>query len=173
MDALSLTFFAKRRGALRPHEERLRPGRLGMFTGTVGEYRGELQLTHPDYQLVGVDVDADPGHPERQLVFVGQSGLGLPDEEYYRLPDHEDLRALYLAHIRKSFDLAGVADADGQATMAFDELEVAFVKSAIFIICDLASELFKLRRRLLSTREKHSGRLVEGSTLECLAELAE
>jgi ATP-dependent DNA helicase RecG len=54
---LSLTFFGKRRGALRPHEDRLRPGRVGLFTGTVGEYRGALQLTHPDYQLVGADVE--------------------------------------------------------------------------------------------------------------------
>ncbi len=50
---LSLTFFAKRRGALRQHEDRLRPGRAGLFTGTVSEYRGSLQLTHPDYQLIG------------------------------------------------------------------------------------------------------------------------
>ena len=50
---LSLTFFAKRRGALRVHEDRLKPGRAGLFTGTVSEYRGTLQLTHPDYQLIG------------------------------------------------------------------------------------------------------------------------
>ena len=56
---LSLTFFAKRRGALRPHEDRLRPGRVGLFTGTVGEYRGALQLTHPDYQLVGDGADEE------------------------------------------------------------------------------------------------------------------
>ncbi|NTW39440.1 MAG: ATP-dependent DNA helicase RecG [Cellulomonadaceae bacterium] len=55
--SLSLTFFAKRRGALRVHEDKLRPGRVGLFTGTVGSYRGELQLTHPDYQVVGVDAD--------------------------------------------------------------------------------------------------------------------
>ena len=54
---LSLTFFAKRRGALSLHEAKLRPGRVAMFTGTVGLYRGELQLTHPDYQVVGVDAD--------------------------------------------------------------------------------------------------------------------
>ena len=54
---LSLTFFAKRRGALSLHEAKLRPGRVAMFTGTVGIYRGELQLTHPDYQVVGVDAD--------------------------------------------------------------------------------------------------------------------
>lgn len=54
---LSLTFFAKRSGALRAHEARLVPGKVGLFTGTVGAYRGELQLTHPDYQIVGVDAD--------------------------------------------------------------------------------------------------------------------
>jgi len=54
---LSLTFFGKHPGSLRVHESRLRPGRLGMFTGTVRLYRGTVQLTHPDYQLVGAEVD--------------------------------------------------------------------------------------------------------------------
>lgn len=54
---LSLTFFAKRQGVLRHHEDRLRPGRMGLFTGVVGEYRGTRQLTHPDYLIVGVDTD--------------------------------------------------------------------------------------------------------------------
>ncbi|AEG44822.1 ATP-dependent DNA helicase RecG [Isoptericola variabilis] len=54
---LQLTFFAKRPGALRPHEDKLRPGRVGLFTGVVSAYRGQRQLTHPDYVLVGVDAD--------------------------------------------------------------------------------------------------------------------
>lgn len=54
---LNLTFFSKGPGALRVHEDRLRPGAVGLFTGTVGEYRGERQLTHPDYVLVGADAD--------------------------------------------------------------------------------------------------------------------
>ncbi|SEI99760.1 ATP-dependent DNA helicase RecG [Demequina mangrovi] len=54
-DSLQLTFFAKRAGVLRMHEDKLRPGRRGLFTGTVGDYRGRRQLTHPDYVLVGVD----------------------------------------------------------------------------------------------------------------------
>lgn len=59
-DSLRLTFFAKRQGVLRMHEDKLRAGRTGLFTGTVGEYRGERQLTHPDYLIVGVDAaDAD------------------------------------------------------------------------------------------------------------------
>ncbi|MFD1504681.1 ATP-dependent DNA helicase RecG [Georgenia yuyongxinii] len=49
-DHLTLTFFGKSAGTLSFHERRLRPGITGMFTGTVGEYRGTLQLTHPDYE---------------------------------------------------------------------------------------------------------------------------
>lgn len=56
-DRLSLTFFAKHPGALRTHESRLKPGRAGLFTGVVSEYRDERQLTHPDYLLPGVDVE--------------------------------------------------------------------------------------------------------------------
>ncbi|MFV0287134.1 MAG: ATP-dependent DNA helicase RecG, partial [Demequina sp.] len=42
--SLQLTFFAKRAGVLRMHEDKLRAGRTGLFTGTVGEYRGRRQL---------------------------------------------------------------------------------------------------------------------------------
>ncbi|WP_123308929.1 ATP-dependent DNA helicase RecG [Cellulomonas sp. PhB143] len=54
---LSLTFFAKSPGVLRHHEDRLKPGRMGLFTGVVGQYRGERQLTHPDYLIIGVDAE--------------------------------------------------------------------------------------------------------------------
>jgi ATP-dependent DNA helicase RecG len=43
---LSLTFFNQ------PfRKEELRPGVRGIFAGKIGEYRGSLQLTHPDYEL--------------------------------------------------------------------------------------------------------------------------
>ncbi|MBF0722418.1 ATP-dependent DNA helicase RecG [Sanguibacter inulinus] len=68
-DRLSLTFFAKHKGALRTHEARLKPGRTGLFTGVVSEYRNERQLTHPDYLLHGVDVDsAEAGLVEASLL---------------------------------------------------------------------------------------------------------
>lgn len=54
---LSLTFFAKHANRLRHHESRLLPGRVGLFTGTVGRYRGNAQLVHPDYTIIGVDAD--------------------------------------------------------------------------------------------------------------------
>ncbi|RPF20461.1 ATP-dependent DNA helicase RecG [Myceligenerans xiligouense] len=52
---LSLTFFGKHRGSLYAHEQRLVPGSTGLFTGTVGLYRGERQLTHPAFMMMGED----------------------------------------------------------------------------------------------------------------------
>nr|WP_311836281.1 ATP-dependent DNA helicase RecG [Cellulomonas fimi] len=66
---LHLTFFGKGPRALTHHEQKLRPGRVGLFTGVVGAYQGTLQLTHPDYKIIGVDVDdeaealAEAGRP--------------------------------------------------------------------------------------------------------------
>ena len=62
---LALTFFAKRPGVLRMHEDKLRAGRMGLFTGTVGEYRGAIQLTHPDYVIVGVDAEDEASARDR------------------------------------------------------------------------------------------------------------
>ncbi len=50
---LKLTFFNQ---AWRANE--LRPGVRGIFAGKVGDYRGTLQLAHPDYELF--EEDADP-----------------------------------------------------------------------------------------------------------------
>ncbi|PWB97100.1 ATP-dependent DNA helicase RecG [Salinibacterium hongtaonis] len=52
---LSLTFFNQ---AWRAKE--LRPGTRGIFAGKVGDYRGQLQLAHPDYELFDADA-ADAG----------------------------------------------------------------------------------------------------------------
>ena len=71
-----------------------------------------------------IDRDADPGDPARYVVFFGQGGIGLPDEEYYRLDQHAEIRQQYLAHIERSLGLAGIEDAAGQARAAFD-LETA------------------------------------------------
>jgi ATP-dependent DNA helicase RecG len=56
---LSLTFFGKHRGSLYNHEKRLVPGAKGLFTGTVGLYRGSRQLTHPDFTLMGEESELD------------------------------------------------------------------------------------------------------------------
>ncbi len=47
--------------------------------------------------------------PTRYIIYVTQSGLGLPDREYYFKDDEgsADIRAKYIAHIEKMFGLAG------------------------------------------------------------------
>ena len=42
--------------------------------------------------LVGVDTESDPGDPNRYVMFAGQGGIGLPDEEYYRLESYAEIR---------------------------------------------------------------------------------
>ncbi|MDO5618206.1 M13 family metallopeptidase [Kocuria sp.] len=74
--------------------------------------------------ILGVDTDADPGDPTRNLVFVGQAGLGLPDEEYYREDSHAQIREQYRRHVQRMFEHAGFPDAADQAERVFD-LETA------------------------------------------------
>jgi ATP-dependent DNA helicase RecG len=52
-DRLDLTFFNASR-----LKHVLRPGRRGLFSGTVGRYRGRAQLTHPELHLLDSDDDA-------------------------------------------------------------------------------------------------------------------
>ena len=70
--------------------------------------------------LVGIETESDPGNPNRYVMFAGQGGLGLPDEEYYRLDTYTEIRAKYQDHIAASFELAGVDDPAGQAQRVLD-----------------------------------------------------
>ena len=56
-DELLLTFFAKHEGALTGYRKRLAPGAVGLFTGTVSDYRGRRQLLHPDFEMLDEDAD--------------------------------------------------------------------------------------------------------------------
>jgi putative endopeptidase len=76
--------------------------------------------------LLGLQAEPDPGNPNRYVIFVGQGGLGLPDEEYYRLDEYAEIRTQYLTHVAASFALAGIDDAEAQAQQVFDlETEIA------------------------------------------------
>jgi putative endopeptidase len=61
---------------------------------------------------VGVYVDTDSKNSTRYLVHVNQSGLGLPDESYYRDEQHAELLGAYPDHIAGMFALVygGAAD---------------------------------------------------------------
>jgi putative endopeptidase len=76
--------------------------------------------------LVALQAEPDPGDPNRYVMFAGQGGLGLPDEEYYRLDGYAEIRAQYQAHVAASFALAGIEDSQAQAQQVFDlETEIA------------------------------------------------
>jgi len=55
---------------------------------------------------------ADFKNPKLYMIYAAQSGLGLPDREYYFKEDETsvELRAKYVEHIEKMFALAGFSD---------------------------------------------------------------
>lgn len=53
----------------------------------------------------------DAGNPERILLYIGQGGLGLPDESYYREEKFATIVDAYGDYIAKLFNLAGIPDA--------------------------------------------------------------
>ncbi len=65
--------------------------------------------------LFDTEAESDPGDPRRYVLFVAQGGLGLPDESYYREDKHADVRAAYVAHVRRTLELAGLDAAAEQA----------------------------------------------------------
>ena len=65
--------------------------------------------------LLDLEAESDPGDPTRYLMFLGQGGIGLPDEAYYREDDYAEIRAAYQKHVAATLALAGFADAEAQA----------------------------------------------------------
>lgn len=65
----------------------------------------------------GLTQFADLRNPEYYGVYALQSGLGLPDREYYFNEDANsaELRQKYREHVAKMLDLAGVANAEASA----------------------------------------------------------
>jgi len=64
-------------------------------------------------------VDNDAKDPERYVVYLYQSGLGLPDESYYREEQHAETLAAYRPHVAQMLLLGGwsasAEDADDDA----------------------------------------------------------
>ncbi|TQM09003.1 M13 family metallopeptidase [Pseudonocardia kunmingensis] len=74
--------------------------------------------------LAAAFVSTDPKNAERYLVQLEQSGLGLPDESYYREDAHAETRAAYVAHLARLAELVGLPDPAGLADRVM-ELETA------------------------------------------------
>ncbi|MGQ4597876.1 M13-type metalloendopeptidase [Nocardia sp. R6R-6] len=66
---------------------------------------GRLQRTGVG-GAVAIFIDTDDKNSSRYLVHATQSGIGLPDESYYRQDEFAEIRAKYIAHINRIFALA-------------------------------------------------------------------
>ncbi|MDF8264599.1 M13 family metallopeptidase [Luteipulveratus flavus] len=86
---------------------------------------GELQRTGVS-GFVGFYSIADAKDPQRNVLYVLQDGIGLPDESYYREDQHAEVREQYVAHMGRLLGLAGLDAGLAQTVMA---LETRLAKS--------------------------------------------
>jgi hypothetical protein len=76
--------------------------------------------------ILGIYIAPDRGNPDRYVAHVVQSGLGLPDESYYREEQFAPIREAYVAHIAAMLGFAGVDDAQARAARVVGlETEIA------------------------------------------------
>ena len=68
----------------------------------------------------GTGVGQDAKQPEIYAVGLRQSGLGMPDRDYYLDPKNAKEKAAYQAHIARMFTLAGEQDAEARAKAVVD-----------------------------------------------------
>ncbi|HEY0377884.1 MAG TPA: M13 family metallopeptidase [Pyrinomonadaceae bacterium] len=73
-------------------------------------------------RLFGIWVSPDFNNPVRNVAYMLQGGLGLPDREYYLSTDAEnvELQTKYRAHVATILKLAGMADAEARAARVYD-----------------------------------------------------
>ncbi|OBA83921.1 peptidase M13 [Mycobacterium sp. 1164966.3] len=79
---------------------------------------------------VGLYIDTDSKDSTRYLMHFTQSGIGLPDESYYRDPQHAEVLAAYPRHIARMFglvypDASPAAHADTAARIVALETKLA------------------------------------------------
>ena len=74
--------------------------------------------------LIGIFIATDAKDSTRYLVHLSQSGLGLPDESYYREDSYAEIRAAYVKHLAQLAELVGL-DEPAQLAETVMELETA------------------------------------------------
>lgn len=74
----------------------------------------------------GFSISQDQGQSDQYVTTMGQSGLGLPDREYYVSDSerYETIREQYRTHISDMFELAGLLEGDAAQQAAERVLEV-------------------------------------------------
>ncbi|WP_303652567.1 M13 family metallopeptidase [Paludisphaera mucosa] len=78
--------------------------------------------------LFGAGVSVDAKKSDQYVTYMGQGGISLPDESYYRDPKQQEIRDKFVAHVARMLTLAGVPDAPAEAAAVL-ELETAIAKN--------------------------------------------
>jgi putative endopeptidase len=83
--------------------------------------------------LFGAFVATDAKDSTRYLVHLSQSGLGLPDESYYREDTYAEIRRAYVAHLARLAELVGLGgpDPDGPQRLAERVMELETALAAV------------------------------------------
>jgi putative endopeptidase len=72
-------------------------------------------------------VSPDSKKSDRNILYLGQGGLGLPDESYYREANYENLRKTYVAHVQRMLALADSPNPE-KAAVQILAMETAIAK---------------------------------------------
>ncbi len=82
---------------------------------TLSEYMSyaDIYSTAP----IGMYVYIDQKQSDQHIVYIAQSGLGLPDRDYYFKDDEKskEIQQAYIKHIANMLSLAGIKDSDKKA----------------------------------------------------------
>ena len=127
---------------LAPLEEDLAPVRAAGDKDALLHALAALQRTGA-VAAVAFFVDNDAMDPERYVVHLTQSGLGLPDEAYYRDPQYAAVLAKYRPHVARMLALAGWSgeeEADAAAGRVLD-LETKLASHHWDVVKDRDAEL--------------------------------
>jgi putative endopeptidase len=114
------------RAGLTPAE----PGLQAIAAAHTYEELAQL-MGRPDLGLkspLGVGITTDQKNPDRYIVTITQSGLSLPDRDYYLKdePVYSNLRTKYVAHVERMLALAGDKNPAEEATFVLNiETQIA------------------------------------------------
>jgi putative endopeptidase len=77
------------------------------------EFANFMAASLSDYgsSLFGPGIGPDPVNPAINTLYLGTSGLGLPDRDYYLLPKYKPQLDAYRAYIQRTLTAIGDADA--------------------------------------------------------------
>ncbi len=108
------TIEAKGLAPLKPHLDAIKAIANRTELARAFGLAGRLGMDSP----LGVGPQQDLKNPDIYAVYVGQSGLGLPDRDYYldmKNPKFAEIREKYVTHIATMFKLANIENAEARA----------------------------------------------------------